>query len=42
MMLDLVDLARFHEHFFFKDYELDLLDLALVHHEDDESINDYI
>jgi hypothetical protein len=33
---------KFDEHFFSRDYELDLVDLASVQQKDDESVNDYI
>jgi hypothetical protein len=33
---------KFHDHFFFGDYELDLVDLAAQQKGKDESVNDYI
>jgi hypothetical protein len=33
---------KFHGHFFFGDYELDIVDLMALRQEKDESINDYI
>jgi hypothetical protein len=33
---------KFHDHFFFGDYELDLVDLAALRQGKDESVNDYI
>jgi hypothetical protein len=34
--------SKFHEHFFSREYELGLADLALVRQRREESINDYI
>jgi hypothetical protein len=33
---------KFHGHFFFGDYELDIVDLMALRQEKDESVNDYI
>jgi hypothetical protein len=33
---------KFHKHFFSRDYELDLVDLASVQQENNESVKDYI
>jgi hypothetical protein len=33
---------KFHDHFFFGDYELDLFDLAALREGKDELVNDYI
>jgi hypothetical protein len=33
---------KFHDHFFFGDYELDLVDLVALQQGKDESVNDYI
>jgi hypothetical protein len=33
---------KFHEHFFFGDYELDLVDLVTLPQEKDELVSDYI
>jgi hypothetical protein len=33
---------KFHDHFFFGDYELDLVDLVALRQGKDESVNEYI
>jgi hypothetical protein len=33
---------KFHDHFFFGDYELDLVDLVALRQGKDETVNDYI
>jgi hypothetical protein len=33
---------KFHEHFFSRDYESDLADLASLHQGDEGSVNDYL